>query len=276
MSQHTHAPSTSLDDAIAAMALGALDASEQATLDAQLAACAACREQLAELQRAVTGIGLSLDEAPPASLRATVMANARASAPAPLPFAPRPSSPAATTSPARSSVLPWLAAAACLALAGASSFFAMMSRQQVSDALRQQAASEARAVTLQGQVTSMEARLNVINAPDVKSISLQGQPDAPGSSARVFMSAQRGLVINAEHLPALADGRSYQLWVVTKQSAVSIGVLTVQSDGSLSGVLPLSADATVNPVAVAITIEPAGGVPAPTGPKVLVGLVAPQ
>jgi anti-sigma factor RsiW len=276
MSQHTHAPSTTLDDAIAAMALGALDASEQATLDAQLAACAACREQLAELQRAVTGIGLSLDEEPPASLRAAVMANARSAAPAPLPFAPRPSSSVVATSTARSSALPWLAAAACLVLAGASSFFAMMSRQQASDALREQASTAARATALQSQVASMEARLNVMSAPDVKSISLQGQPDAPGSSARVFMSAQRGLVINAEHLPALANGRSYQLWVVTKQAAVSIGLLAVQSDGSVTGVLPLSADATVNPVAVAITIEPAGGVPAPTGPKVLVGLVAPQ
>ena len=276
MNAHTHAPSTALDDAIAALALEALDAAELPALGAHLASCPACREQLVELQRAVTGIGLSLDEAPHASLRDKVMAGTQSAARQPLPFAPRAASAVAPPPPTRSSVLPWLAAAACLALAGASSFYAMMSRQQATDALNQQAASQARAAALQNQLTSLESRLNVINAPDVTSITLAAQPDAPGASARVFMSAQRGLVINAEHLPALAAGRTYQLWVVTKQAAVSIGVFNVQADGSLTGVVPLSADATLNPVAVAITIEPTGGVPAPTGPKVLVGMVAPQ
>jgi anti-sigma-K factor RskA len=38
--------------------------------------------------------------------------------------------------------------------------------------------------------------------------------------------------------------------------------------------MPIAQAATIDPVAVAVTIEPAGGVPAPTGPKVLVGAVS--
>jgi len=120
-----------------------------------------------------------------------------------------------------------------------------------------------------------EDRLAVMNAPDMVQIALKAQPDAPGSSARVFMSAKKGMVLSAEHLPALQAGRTYQLWVVTKRAPVGVGTFTVQADGSVIGVMPLSPEATIDPVAVAVTIEPEGGVPAPTGPKVLVGMVSP-
>lgn len=277
MSLHTHAPSPALDDAIAAMALDALDASERPALEVQLAACAGCREQLIELQRAVTGIGLSIDEAElPAGLRDRIVSAAQATPNVPARVVPFRPSPAQRETPRSSSALAWLAVAASLVLVGAMSWYVMMSRQQASDATSQQIAADARAITLQRQVASLQERVNVMTAPDVVKVDLQAQPDAPGSSARVFISAKRGVVLTAEHLPALAAGRTYQLWVVTKQAAVSIGTFTVQSDGSVTGVMSLSADATLNPVAVAVTIEPEGGVPSPTGPKVLVGMLAPQ
>jgi len=280
MSAHTHAPSLAIDDAIAAMALGALDVAERPALEAQLAACAACREQLVELQRAVNGIGLSVGENDdvelPAGLRDRIVSSAQSTsnvAARTLPFRPT-SSPQET--PRSSSAFAWLAVAASLVLVGAMSWYVMMSRQQAADATSQQIAADARSMTLQRQVASLQERVNVMTAPDVVSVALQAQPDAPGSSARVFISAKRGLVLTAEHLPALAAGRTYQLWVVTKQAPVSIGTFTVQSDGSVTGVMSLSADATLNPVAVAVTIEPEGGVPSPTGPKVLVGMMTPQ
>ncbi len=251
MTAHTHAPSSALDDAIAALAIGALDASERPALDAQLAACAACREQLADLERAVAGIGLALDgEAPPADLRTKVIANATGAR-----VIERASDARAITMPGRaprSSALTWLALAASITVVAGASWYLMSSRGDAGK------------------------RRDVMSAPDVVAVSLQAQPDAPGSSARVYMSPKRGMVLLAEHLPALAAGKTYQLWVVTKQAPVSVGVFTVSADGSASGVMPLTAEATLNPVAVAVTIEPEGGVPAPTGPRVLVGMLSPQ
>jgi len=90
------------------------------------------------------------------------------------------------------------------------------------------------------------------------------------------MSPTKGMVLTALNLPQLAVGKIYQLWVVTKQAPVSIGTFEVAADGSVTGTMPISAEAALNPVAVAVTIEPAGGVPAPTGPKVLVGVLTPQ
>lgn len=284
MSLHTHPPSPDIDDAIAAMALGgpgALAADESLRVASALLTCPACREQLADLQRVANGIGLSLEGTDedvdlPAGLRDRIVSAAQATpnaAPRTVPFRP---SPPISEQPRASTAFGWLAIAASLVMIGAMSWYVMMSHQQAADASNQRLAADVRAAALQKQVSSLQDRINIMSAADVVKVDLLAQPDAPGSSARVFMSPKRGMVLTAEHLPALAAGRTYQLWVVTKQAPVSVGVFTVLSDGSVAGVMPLSADATLNPVAIAVTIEPEGGVPSPTGPKVLVGVLATQ
>jgi hypothetical protein len=264
-------------DAIAAYALNALDAADVRALEAHLAACADCRGELGELRRAVNGIGLNaLAEEPPSHLRAKVINAARAH-----------QSTSGTSAPAHrrtpSAIIPWMVAAASVALVAAASFYALMERQRVADALAGKSAADERVSALQTQVNTLQSemnaqaqRLNVMNAPDVIRINLAGQPDAPAASAHVFMSAKRGMVLVADKLPALAAGKIYQLWIVTKKAPVSIGTFEVAADGSVTGAMPITAEASLDPVAVAVTIEPAGGVPAPTGPKVLVGLLTPQ
>lgn len=263
-------------DAIAGYALGgpaALDPAEARALDTHLAACADCRAELAELRRVANGIGLSaIAEDPPAHLRTAVLNQAI------------PENPAIhqthsvihemhTNHPTHSNIVPWMLAAASIALVVATGFYAMMARQQATDALNAKAAANARVVSLQRQLDGLSARIDVLSAPDAVQVKLAGQPDAPNASASVVMSPTKGMVLTAENLPALAAGTIYQLWVVTKQAPVSIGTFEVAADGSVTGTMPISRNASIDPVAIAVTIEPAGGVPAPTGPKVLVGVV---
>ena len=69
-------------------------------------------------------------------------------------------------------------------------------------------------------------------APDTARVDLAGQPAAPSASARAFWSRSRGLVFTASNLPALPEGRVYQLWVLTGQPApISAGLLTPDRDG---------------------------------------------
>mgnify|MGYP001496549895 CR=1 FL=1 len=82
MTGRQHLPHEDFADAIAALALDALDApAERAALDAHLAQCDACRTEL-DLQRAaVNAIGLGVEPvAPPAALRARVLSAAAAPA----------------------------------------------------------------------------------------------------------------------------------------------------------------------------------------------------
>jgi len=302
MSERLHAPvpgfasTAELDEALAAYALavdaagapGLLDPAAQRALDAHLADCADCRRELADIRRVVTSIGLTApSEAPPASLRNRVLSAAAAqpqvsarprAATALMPTPPAgeiraADSGAQSSSSAPASAIAWLAAAAAIALAAASGFYSLMLRQEMTDALAQKAAADARVGALEQRVQADEARFAVMNAADVVRIELAGQPDAPAANARVYMSPKKGMVLNAQGLPALPVGRTYQLWVVTKQAPVSIGTFSVDANGAASGVMPISLQASIDPVAVAVTIEPDGGVPAPTGAKVLVGLL---
>jgi anti-sigma-K factor RskA len=134
--------------------------------------------------------------------------------------------------------------------------YALQLRREVADA--QRAASAA------------QSAVAVLTAPDVARVDLAGQAVSPTASGRAFWSRSRGIVFTGTNLPQLPPGRTYQLWVVTAQAPISAGLLTPDSQGGVSGTFATPVDIPT-PVAMAVTIEPAGGVPAPTGDKNLVG-----
>jgi hypothetical protein len=156
------------------------------------------------------------------------------------------------------------------------------------------------AAQLRGRITTLEARLRdtvlradtnerlvadarrsalesqrtvlVLAAPDLARIDLAGQPAAPQASARAFWSRSRGLVFTASNLPAPPPGRAYQLWVLTAQPApINAGMLKLDANGRATEIIDTPQDLP-RPVAMAVTLEPEAGVPAPTGDKYLVGL----
>jgi len=147
--------------------------------------------------------------------------------------------------------LAWLAVAAALALAVALGGYS---------------------VQLRNRARADESRLAVLAAADVKRVDLTGQPAAPRAAAQAYWSRSRGMVFTASNLPQLPAGRVYQLWVLTAQPApISAGLLKPDASGGVNVVFATPADIPT-PVAMAVTIEPDGGVPAPTGDKYLVGL----
>jgi anti-sigma-K factor RskA len=98
---------------------------------------------------------------------------------------------------------------------------------------------------------------------------LAGTPEAPAATARGFVApGQRRGVLIARDLPAPPTGRDYQLWVLRDGVPESAGVLAADAlrgaphgfdvDASRGGALVL-----------AVTLEPAGGLAAPSGPIVM-------
>ena len=79
-----------------------------------------------------------------------------------------------------------------------------------------------------------------------------------------------GLLV-AAGLPSAPEGKAYQLWaIVGKNPPVSAGVFTVDTKGTGSlRVPPLSGVGKVD--VFAVTLEPAGGLPAPSGQMYLAG-----
>jgi hypothetical protein len=227
---------------------------------------------------------------PPAALRTRVLASVTSSVP---PVAAGPAAgveprATATVTPirrpgsSRASTLAWLAAAASLVTALGLGAWAW----QLQDRLREldarlAAAQEEVGVlqrtlgTAQSETKLLRAQATVLVAPDVLRVDLAGQPVAPGATARAYWSRQRGMVFTAASLPPLPANKSYQVWVIADQlPPISAGVMNVADLGRDGGALhyfPTPADLPT-PKIVAVTLEPEGGVPQPTGEKVLVGL----
>ena len=83
--------------------------------------------------------------------------------------------------------------------------------------------------------------------------------------------AKAGGVFVAAGLPEAPAGKAYQLWAIAGNNApVSAGVFSVDASGTGSlSVRPLPGVTTVD--AFAVTLEPAGGLPAPSGEMYLLG-----
>ena len=107
-----------------------------------------------------------------------------------------------------------------------------------------------------------------------KVMHLAGQEIAPRSSANVFLDpSQRRAFVFLHNLPPNAQDKSYQLWIIRADQVApqSAGVFNADAQGDASLVVQnLPLDTMIK--ALAVTLEPKGGVRAPTGEKYLVGM----
>jgi anti-sigma-K factor RskA len=123
------------------------------------------------------------------------------------------------------------------------------------------------------QVLGDRMRLQkVLSAPDLLLIRLRPLPPAPAAGAIVAVSAfNKSAVFQATGLPATPQGKTYELWWITKEHGpVAAGLFHVEDDH------PIVAQVSVPPVGEhvlvsAVTLEPAGGVSKPTGAMYLKG-----
>lgn len=253
-----------LRTSIDAWALGALPEAEARQVEAHLAECPECQADAQTAGAVAVGLaGSAPAQAPSPSVRATLMSAVAARA--------RPSLAARTG---------WLVAAASLVLSGYLTWDGLRLRDQVAtlstrlaEAQALNAAAETRVTTLQHAAERGVSAMAVLTAPDLAQIDLAGQPEAPDARARAFWSRERGMVFSASKLPPPPPGKTYQVWVVTADPVpISAGLIEPDSQGLVDVVFATPPDIP-QPKAVAVTLEPAGGVPAPTGAKYLVGLV---
>ena len=96
-----------------------------------------------------------------------------------------------------------------------------------------------------------------------------GPPGTIGASVWIPQD-QRGLIV-LEKLPPLANpGQDYQLWLIDPASNLPVSAGVIPTDGSGSVRYQFHAVANVRSVdRFAVTVEPKGGAPRPTGKIVL-------
>jgi len=274
-----------LHEATGLYVLGALAPDERAEFERHAASCQECTNELRLLASVASALPFGATQVdPPPALRNRVLAAAGH------PAAARSNVTTFTPRQVHTSLAAfrtgWLSAAALLLVAVSAGAYAWALRSDAQalraeiatlqgnlrDALARLDRSEQQATVAARNVAVAEGRLAVLLASDMTQVNLEGQPVAPRAAGRAFLSRSRGLVFTASALPPAPAGRIYQLWVVTARAPVSAGLLDVDPSGSVAQQFPAPDLSGAAPAAVAVTLEPAGGVPAPTGDKYLVGV----
>lgn len=244
-----------------AYAVDALDDSERAAFEAHLTSCADCRAEVAELSAAAHAIAATIEVAPPPRLRAAVLG--RIATTRPLPPLPGSADTDADDAPVprrgahaapESAVVrlfrrpaTWVAAAAAAALLAVGG----LAWSPWSDG--------------PGATPTLSAVQQVQRAADAKTVS-----SAAGElRTSVSWSPELGRsAISVEGLPPAPAGRTYQLWYIGRDDVVrSAGLFETAPDGTGEALLEGDANTAA---AVGVSVEPAGGSPAPTTTPIVV------
>lgn len=258
--------------------LGQLDQVTRTRLVQHLATCPACAEEVRQVSLVLDLVGRSAPEVtPPASLASRI-----AGIPDRVPQLPAAAPlPDTGTRPAPR-VAPWFAAIAASLVAAVAIWQAVSARTEIQRLRSELAQMQVRADDALVAQSSLERRLGeftkiagILRASDVVSYSLSGSGGAASARARAFVTHQNGMVFTAQGLPALPAGKVYQLWVIVGAKPVSVGTFSPDTDGNVQAVLDTPVIDGM-PGAVAVTIEPTGGLPAPSTTPILVGTAAPQ
>lgn len=221
-------------ESIAALdALGLAGAGDAVVLAMHVATCIPCRRARDEYRRATTLLALGLDPVPPPrEVRERLVESVRRAA-------------------TRRRTSWWLSAAAAVVLA-LFGWRELTTRSQLD--------------RLKNENAKLVSEMASLGAADTRTIALSGQEIAPRASAKVFLEPNRRRAVVFFHdLPENPGDKSYQLWIIRadQPAPVSAGVFDVTRSGSASIAienLPIATEIK----ALAVTLEPKGGVKQPT------------
>jgi len=251
-------------------ALGALDGEEKQAFEAHVRVCAACAQELDAARQRVALLGLTAPPAaPPAHVKDALLRQVRAERTAQARraggFAPEEKQP-------RSSGWGWLTPAFGVAAVVFAALAAAIWMKDVRDNRRiQELEGQLAAVHSQSAQIARAAHEtdHLLGMPGTMHVVLAAQPGGPGGRAGILYNPHMGMAMCAGEIAPAPSGKSYQLWLVPMTGEpVSLGVFSAANE---TMTVVVHVPPGLEPRAFAVTVEPRGGMPQPTGPKVLVG-----
>ncbi|MEA2205454.1 MAG: hypothetical protein QOE77_2230 [Blastocatellia bacterium] len=253
---------------LALQALDALEGDDVRVLDAHLASCSECQEELRELRDASSLMAYAANQLEPsAELRSRILQSVTAQ-----------DAPAASQQTARTTVVPLArpqrrertfapnsgAIAAGLVLVGLlASLFVLWNRTK---ALQQEVAQLSQRTAEQEQALSQGRELiALLMAKDAAKFELAGTPMAQQAHAMLAYDRKTGhAMLMVDGLPAAPADQAYQLWFIAGGKPMPGKVFHIGASGTAMMVDDIPAEAREHAV-FAVTLEPKNGVSVPTG-----------
>jgi anti-sigma-K factor RskA len=243
--------------------MGALDGEELTQFETHLASgCLTCTSMLSELSAVVTTLAWAAPAVSPRpELREKLLARVRT--------APAPPVPAPSFSMTRPHAWVWWRRALWAGRVAVASLVGVLGLA-LYDVQVQLGKQRGVNQQLTEELAQERVLTNLIAHTDTQVAALASpQPTTPPAAGWIVWSPanQRGFMV-VHYLPALPMGKTYQLWAITGQRALSASVFQVDAIGHTALMVPV---AVAHPDRFEITVEPAGGVAVPSDSVILHG-----
>ncbi|OWP63264.1 hypothetical protein CDA63_09565 [Hymenobacter amundsenii] len=159
----------------------------------------------------------------------------------------------------------WLVAAsvALLILSGLGNYLLYNRLKETESSLEVAQTQQSRyAATQQAALNDRDQQLRILRNQAFRTVDLKGTPKAPDALARVYYNRDtKAVYVDVRNLPALPEGKQYQLWALDNGQPVDAGmVATTTASGDSIQQMKNIASAQ----AFAMTVEDIGGVASPT------------
>jgi anti-sigma-K factor RskA len=249
-------------------ALGALDPVEKQEFEAHLAACADCTQRVAAAQGRMALLAFAAPRVEPSpGVKEVLMRRLHSTA-----EGPGGSVPATARSPEPAAGIFGRWWAVLLPLSGALALATMLLWLHNIQLDRQLGDLRATVAAQQKQLDDTQHVAALLAAHDTIGVPLWEQKTPTSVGARVVYNSREGTMMYDGTLPPAPADKVYQIWLVPMKGApISAGWFTGRPDRPGHMMMKLPAGVTAKEFAV--SLEPAGGVPQPTGPMVLIGPV---
>jgi anti-sigma-K factor RskA len=250
-------------------ALGALDADEKVLIEAHVASCADCAQKVAEAQGRMALLAFAAPRVEPSpGVKETLMRRLHSTAEGPGGSVPASARPA---DPTGGIFARWWAV--LLPLSGALALATMLLWLHNIQLDRQLAGLRSTIAAQQKQLEESRHMGDLLAAHDTIVVPLAAQKGEPQGTARVVYNSREGMMMYDGTLPPAPADMVYQIWLVPMKGApISAGWFTGWPDKPGHMMMKLPAGLAAKEFAV--SLEPAGGMPQPTGPMVLIGPVS--
>jgi anti-sigma-K factor RskA len=261
-----------LRELIEAYAIGSLDASERAQVEAHLAGgCSDCEQALQEARWLVSQLAYLAPSVEPSDmLKGRLLQTVRAEA---ADSAPRQVPPRGTGVP----FWLWAGVAALLLFSVYSAWNEVQLHTTVANLQKQAAAQLAERQKLEQEllVAKTQAHEAMIWS-DPKSVKIMLRPKDPKMpQLEAMWHPEMGLVVRGWKVPSPGEKRMLQLWLITKAGKPMPSMtLWPDANGKFSEMVEKPQDAISDTQSLAITEEPIGGSPQPTSAPIWVGGVS--
>lgn len=248
-------------------ALGALRGEECAAIESHVASCEDCSRKLAEARGRIALLALSVDPVEPSpGIKEALFRQLNASAEGHV-------ARSRTPEPRRTSFFSaawwtavWAPAAGALALV---TIFLWLQNNRLNDQVSEQHAA---VMKLQSQIDQTQTLVDLFAARDSIHVSLSPSREARGATGSVLYNARLGKILYSDTLSSPPPNKSYQLWLVpTTGDPISAGIVAPTAAPGSGTQIIATVPAGTSAKAFAVTVEPTGGSPQPTGPKILAG-----